>query len=116
MRGKVLHMTKLPEPPLGYKRFIERFPKLGQAWDLASEAGLTGPLDAKQVRLIKVATAIGAMREGAVRAGVRKAVAEGITREELDQVISLAAGTLGFPATVAVFTWVESAMAVPSKT
>lgn len=108
-------MAKLPEPPQGYKRFVERFPKLGQAWDTVSEAGLVGPLDTRQVRLIKLATAIGAMREGAVRAGVRKAIAEGVTREELDQVISLAVGTLGFPATVAIFTWVESALAAPSK-
>jgi 4-carboxymuconolactone decarboxylase len=57
--------------------------------------------------LVKLAIAIGALREGAVHASVRKALAMGITREEIEQVIALAAGTLGLPATVAVFSWVE---------
>jgi 4-carboxymuconolactone decarboxylase len=31
----------------------------------------------------------------------------GITREEIEQVIALAAGTVGSPATVAVFSWIK---------
>lgn len=96
------------EPPKAYKNFIKRFPGLGKAWDATSQAGSKGPLDEKQIRLIKLAIAIGAMREGAVRASVRKAMALGISQKELDQVVSLAAGTLGFPSTVAIFSWMES--------
>jgi alkylhydroperoxidase/carboxymuconolactone decarboxylase family protein YurZ len=51
--------------------------------------------------------AIGALREGPVHSGVRKARALGIAREEIEQVVALAAGTLGLPAVVAAFTWVE---------
>jgi alkylhydroperoxidase/carboxymuconolactone decarboxylase family protein YurZ len=47
------------------------------------------------------------MREGAVHASVRKAVALGITREELEQVVALAAGTIGLPSTVAVWSWLD---------
>lgn len=100
-------MSKLPKPPQTYRDFIAQFPKLGQAWDALSEAGQEGPLDAKTQRLIKLAVAVGALKEGPVHASARKALAAGITREELDQVVALAAGTLGMPSTVAVWSWIR---------
>ncbi|HJU82936.1 MAG TPA: carboxymuconolactone decarboxylase family protein [Holophagaceae bacterium] len=100
-------MTKLPKPPSAYNDFVARFPKLGQAWDLLAEGGQAGPLDERTQRLVKLAVAIGALREGAVHASVRKARALGITDAELDQVIALSAGTLGLPSAVAAFTWVH---------
>jgi len=100
-------MKKVPKPPDTYEAFVRRYPKLGQAWEALAEAGKDGPLDEKTSRLVKLAVAIGALREGAVHAGVRKALAAGITRAEIEQIIALAAGTLGLPATVAVFSWVN---------
>lgn len=100
-------MSQLPEAPKTYRDFITRFPKLGEAWESLSEAGQQGPLDAKTQRLLKLAVAIGAMREGSVHASARKALAAGITREEMDQVVALAAGTLGMPSTVAVWSWIR---------
>lgn len=97
----------LPKPPKTFKDFSARFPKLGEAWELASSAGADGPLDAKTARLIKLGIAIGAMREGSIHSGVRKALASGISKDEIEQVVALAAGTLGFPATVAVWSWVR---------
>lgn len=101
-------MSNAPDPPKTYQDFIARFPKLGEAWEKVNEAS-AGPLDEQQQRLIKLAVSVGAMREGAVRAGARKSKALGIPRETVDQVTALAAGTLGFPSTVAVFSWIESA-------
>jgi alkylhydroperoxidase/carboxymuconolactone decarboxylase family protein YurZ len=95
-----------PQPPEAYEAFVKRYPKLGQAWDTIHEAGCEGPLEEKTTRLVKLGIAIGAMREGAVHASVRKALAMGITTQEIDQVIALAAGTLGLPSTVAVYTWI----------
>ena len=69
----------LPKPPATYERFSERFPRIRAAWDMIGEAGKDGPLDENTCRLIKLAIAIGAMREGAVHSGVRKALAMGIT-------------------------------------
>lgn len=100
-------MTKLQQPPKAYVEFIARFPKLGAAWELAGEAGRDGPLDQRATRLIKLAIAMGMLREGAVHSAVRKAYAAGATRDEIDQVVALAASTLGFPATVALFSWIE---------
>jgi alkylhydroperoxidase/carboxymuconolactone decarboxylase family protein YurZ len=95
------------DPPKKYRDFVGRYPKLAEAWDAIHEAGATGPLDEKTQRLVKLAVAIGGLREGAVHASARKALDMGITIEELEQVVALAAGTLGMPATVAAFTWVR---------
>jgi len=62
---------------------------------------------------VKLAVAIGALREGAVHAGVRKALAQGIPKEAIAQLLALAAGTIGLPATVAVFSWVQDLIDVP---
>jgi alkylhydroperoxidase/carboxymuconolactone decarboxylase family protein YurZ len=97
---------KEPKPPQAYEAFVKRYPKLGQAWDAIHEAGDEGPLDPRTARLVKLGIAIGALREGAIHSSVRKARAMGITTTEIEQVVALAAGTLGLPATVAVYTWI----------
>jgi alkylhydroperoxidase/carboxymuconolactone decarboxylase family protein YurZ len=99
-------MDSEPQPPKAHQLFVESFPKLAEAWEKINEAGQEGPLDKKMARLLKLAVAIGAMREGAVHSSVRKALAAGISRAELLQVVALSAGTLGLPATVAAFSWV----------
>ncbi len=103
-------MAEFPRPPRRYSQFTSRYPTLETAWKLIADAGADGPLTAREQRLIKLAIAIGAMREGSVHASVRKAVAMEIPREEIEQVIALAAGTLGMPSTVAVYSWVQDCM------
>ena len=100
-------MSDLPKPPKTHHEFIGAFPELGEAWETIGGAGKKGPLDQKTARLVKLAVAIGAQQEGAVHASVRKALAMGISRPELDQVVALSAGTLGFPQTVAAYTWIK---------
>lgn len=96
-----------PTPPKAYEDFVKRYPKLGQAWEAIHEAGDEGPLDDKTVRLVKLGIAIGAMREGAIHSSVRKALTMGVTMHEIEQIIGLAAGTLGMPLTVAVYSWIK---------
>jgi alkylhydroperoxidase/carboxymuconolactone decarboxylase family protein YurZ len=98
---------KTSRPPSTHQRFVRRFQRLGKAWDLVNEEGGAGPLDAKTQRLLKLAIAIGAMREGAVHSGVRKARDAGASLAEMEQVVALAASTIGFPASVAVWSWVR---------
>jgi 4-carboxymuconolactone decarboxylase len=106
-------MPPLPQPPDTHQEFASRYPELAEAWRLAHDAGARGPLDEKAQRLVKLGVALGAMREGAVHADVRKALAAGATREEVEQAVALAAGTIGFPAAVAVFTWVRDVLDGP---
>jgi len=95
------------KPPAAHRQFVRRFPRLGAAWDLINEEGGNGPLDARTQRLLKLAIAIGAMREGAVHSGVRKARDAGASLAEMEQVVALAASTIGLPSTVAVWSWVR---------
>lgn len=100
-------MPELPPPPDSYRAFAAAFPALAAAWRDAQAAGEAGPLDAKAQRLVKLAIACGSMRPGAVHSAVRKASAAGVSGEEMRQVVALAAGTLGFPAAVALYEWVR---------
>jgi alkylhydroperoxidase/carboxymuconolactone decarboxylase family protein YurZ len=97
--------------PETHSRFTTRHPKLAEAWSTLAEAGNDGPLDDRHARLIKLAVAIGALREGAVRASVRKAIDAGIERDALDQVLALAAATAGLPGAAAAFQWIEDEFA-----
>lgn len=95
-------------PPKTYDEFVTRFPGLGNAWDLMHEAGEeAGPLSVRERQLVKLGVSIGALREGAVHSAVRKALASGVKREEIDQVVALAASTVGLPSAVAAWTWVR---------
>ena len=98
---------KISKPPAAHQQFVRRYARLGRAWDLVNAEGGDGPLDAKTQRLVKLAVAVGAMREGAVHSGVRKAHDAGASLAEVEQVVALAASTIGFPATVAVWSWVR---------
>ncbi|MCP4204566.1 MAG: carboxymuconolactone decarboxylase family protein [bacterium] len=100
-------MTENDQPPTAFLSFVETYPKLGEAWERAREGETDGPLDEKTRRLIKLAVSMGAMRQGAVHSGVRKALRTGVTEEEILQVVALAATTLGFPSAVATFSWIQ---------
>lgn len=108
-------MDIMPKPPEAFEEFVKAFPKIGQAWDAISDAGMHGPLDEKMVRLVKLGIAIGGLREGAVGSGVRKALAAGATKEEILQVVALAASTIGLPSAVAAHSWIRRAFERRSK-
>jgi 4-carboxymuconolactone decarboxylase len=93
--------------PETYRDFTQHYPKLGEAWESARKAEKDGPLDEKTSRLVKLGVSIGAFREGAVHSAVRKALAAGASAAEVRHVIALAASTIGFPSTVAAYSWLR---------
>ncbi len=98
------------ERPAAFLQFINRFPKLGKAWDMMREAETeAGPLDEKTRRLVKLAIAAAREAEGATHSAVRKARQAGITREEMEQVVALAASTMGLPNAVKIHRWIHEA-------
>jgi 4-carboxymuconolactone decarboxylase len=97
----------MPRPPRTFDEFSETFPTLRKAWDILGDAGKEGPLDDRTARLVKLGVAIGAMKEGAVHSSARKALALGITSEEMNQVVALASTIIGMPSSVAVWTWLR---------
>lgn len=100
-------MPDSPKPPSAYREFTRRFPELGEAWDRVRDGERATGLDEKTRRLLKLAIAAGAMRQGAVHSATRKARAAGAGEDEILAVVALAASTLGFPSTVAVYSWVR---------
>ena len=100
------HKGKLPGT---YLRFIEKFPELGAAHESVGQAvDRVGPLDAKTCALIKIGLSVGAGLESAVRSHVRRAMQHGATEQEIEQTVVLAMNTLGFPRTVAAWSWARS--------
>ena len=84
------------------------YPAIWKCYSALGEAcAQAGPIDQRGVRLVKLALAIGASSEGAVHSHVRRAMDEGISKEEIKQVALLAIPTLGFPQAVRALTWIE---------
>ncbi|MFN5850319.1 MAG: carboxymuconolactone decarboxylase family protein, partial [Pirellulaceae bacterium] len=75
--------------------------QMGQA------AEACGPLDAKSLALVKIGMAVGAGLESAVRSHVRRAGEMGIAQEEITQAIFQGMTTLGFPRTMAAWSWAK---------
>jgi 4-carboxymuconolactone decarboxylase len=95
-----------------YRRFERAFPRVHVAHqELAKACYESGPLDARSARLIKLAVAIGAQAEGAVRSHARRALADNVTPEEVRHVGVLALTTIGFPHTVAGLGWIDEVIA-----
>src|SRR3970040_1998959 len=99
-------MNELPQP---FQDFNKDYPKVAQAYEaLAAAAHEAGPLDERARRLVKLAIAVGARLEGAVRSHTWQAKEAGISKAEIDQVVLLSLTTIGLPSMVAARTWVAS--------
>ncbi len=92
--------------PKTYASFVEEFPKLGEAWEAMRVAEEAGPFGARELRLLKLAVAIGAGKQGSVHSSVRKAKGAGCSDAEIRHVVALAASTIGLPPAVAAYSWV----------
>ncbi len=89
-----------------YKDFIRAYPELGQAHEqVAKSVERAGPLDARTLALVKIGICVGAGLESALRSHVRRALKHGATKKEIEQSILLGMNTVGFPRTVAAWSW-----------
>ena len=83
-------------------------PELWRAFQaLGAATGAAGPLSEREQRLVNLALAIGGDSEGATHSHTRRAVAEGLSAEELDHVAFLAITTLGWPQAIRGLTWMR---------
>lgn len=98
-------MAKLPTV---YQDFSRKYKTVWEAYDkLGAASHGAGPLSMKARELIKLAMAMGARMEGAVHSHTRRALEAGATPDEIRHAVLLGVTTLGFPATMALLTWVE---------
>ena len=94
--------------PKVYTQFTQRYPQITSAQgQLAAAVDEASPFDERTTRLLKLALAIGAEADGAVRSNVRKGLEHGVTEDELRAVALLAITTCGFPTAIAGFGWID---------
>lgn len=110
MTGKSRDLTDTPEVKLPgtAARIARDHPDLWQAFQrFGEQVGAAGPLAARERRLIHLAYALGAGSEGAAHSHARRALHEGLSREELEHAALLAATTLGWPQAIRALTVVQ---------
>ncbi len=96
------------ELPKVLEEFAAKYPEVWEAYNRLGEAAAkAGPLDERTQRLVKLAIAIGAQREGAVHSHARRALKAGLTPDELLQVGILAITTIGWSGAFAAITWIQ---------
>src|ERR1041384_7506069 len=101
--GLVMADKKLPGT---FKAFVGRFPGLGAAREAVAKAALAaGPMGKKECELVKIGISLGAGLESALKSHVRRAREAGASRQEIEQAIILGMNTVGFPRTVAAWSW-----------
>ena len=101
-----------PRVPGTFKEFVRRFPALGRAHEgVAKAVEEAGPLDAKTLALIKIGICVGAGLESALRSHTRRALEHGASPVEVEQAILLGMNTVGFPRTVAAWSWAQEQFA-----
>ncbi|QDT65118.1 carboxymuconolactone decarboxylase family protein [Calycomorphotria hydatis] len=95
--------SKLPKT---FREFSARFPELANAHQTTAEyVDKISDLDTKTCALVKIGISLGAGLESALRSHVRRAKQAGATEEEIEQAIMLGMNTIGFPQTVAGWSW-----------
>jgi alkylhydroperoxidase/carboxymuconolactone decarboxylase family protein YurZ len=101
-------MPKPAKLPGGAQTIAERHPEIWESFtELGERCAEAGPLDAHTRHLVKLAFAAGAGLEGAVHSHTRRALADGLTAEELRHVAVLAIPTLGLATAVRALTWID---------
>lgn len=102
------HKSDSSKVPGTYKEFVKKFPALGRAHEsIAKSVEEAGPLDAKTLALVKIGICVGAGLESALRSHVRRAMQHGATAAEVEQAVLLGMNTVGFPRTVAAWSWAK---------
>jgi len=98
-------MAKIPKR---FTDFTKNYPDLAEAYEAFGKAcHASGPLDNRSRALVKFAISVGARLEGGAHAHVRKALAAGISSQELRHIAFLAMPTIGFPASMAAMSWID---------
>jgi len=94
--------------PAGDAKIAKRHPKIWSAYEqLGAACAEAGPLDRRTIRLIKLAMAVACQSEGAVHSHTRRALDDGLSRDELIHVALLAIPSIGLAKAVAAMTWIE---------
>ena len=97
--------------PKIYESFSNSFPEVLKDYQtLGKTCHSAGPLEKKIQELVKLGIAIGSNSKGAVMSHTRKALASGVTPEEIIHAVLLSLTTTGFPNMMAAMGWVNDVL------
>lgn len=104
----------LPKPPKFYEQFTGKYPAVAAKYEALGDAVHTsGPLSERDRALIKLAISGSHLYSSAFKAHLRKALAVGITREEIEHLVLLFLPTVGFPSMMAAMGIVDEQLSKP---
>jgi AhpD family alkylhydroperoxidase len=98
-------MAKAKAPPV-FLKLTRDHPEVFRAIEkLGVSVRAAGPLDDRTGHLVQLAAAAAIRSEGAVHSHVRRALAAGVTRQEIEHALLLLVSTIGTPQVVAALSW-----------
>jgi AhpD family alkylhydroperoxidase len=101
----------MSELPRTYQDFRARYSRVWSAYEaLGAAAGECGPLDPRTRELIRLGMAAAAGSEGSVDSHTHRALEAGATPAEIEHALLLGVTTLGFPRTMAAWSWARKAI------
>ena len=102
---------EMPKPPKFYEQFAKKYPQVaGKYEELGAAVHGLGPLNDRDRSLIKLAISGSHLYSSAFKAHIRKAVASGISRQEIEHLVLLFLPTVGFPTMMAAMGIVDEQM------
>ena len=106
---------KQPKPPKFYTQFLQRFPEVGSQYEKLGETiHRNGPLNERDRALVKLAVSGSNQLQSAFKSHIRKAIAAGVTREEIEHVALLMLPTVGFPTMMVMLGLIEEQLGSPT--
>ena len=109
-------MRKVPAPRI-FRQLVRDYPDVFKSLEvIGASVRSAGPLDARASHLVQLAAAAAVRSEGAVHSHVRRALAAGVSREEIEHALLLLVSTVGTPQVVAALSWARDVTgAAPRK-
>lgn len=105
--------TDIPKPPKFYQQFVKRYSDVAKSYEaLGDTIHNQGPLNDRERALVKLAISGSHLYSSAFKAHIRKALAAGISRAEIEHLVLLFLPTVGFPAMMAAMGIVEEQIAL----
>ena len=94
--------------PSAYLQLKKKHPEyFGAVEALGSVAQQAGPLDETVTQLVQLGAAAAIRSEGAVHSHVRRALAAGVSAEEIHHALMSVTSTIGFPNVMAALSWAD---------
>lgn len=98
-------------PPKFYEEFLKKYPTVGSRYEELGDAiHDLGPLSDRERALVKLAISGSHLYQSAYKAHIRKALASGLTRQEIEHVALMMLPTVGFPTMMACMGIIDEQM------